>query len=523
MSEQSPTTGIDEAGAGARVVRGSFWELAAFLLPQIYVLVSSAAIARYLGPEGIGRIAFIISVQTVVTTTLVLGLPLALVRYIARLLGEGRDGQVGAIVRWSWRVEAIPAVMAAAALVVVGFAGGEPSSAWVLAGLLAGFSVLHTVPSAFLMGAQRWREARIIGIASGFVAVVAKLIVLAAGGGIVDLFLIDALVAAANLVGTAYLARRVAGPARPAPLDRELRTDVVKFAGVASIGVVIAFVVGQRVEVLFLGHYASDAEIARYAIPFSLVAALLILPSAVASAFSPAVASLWGAGEIDRIRSGFSRALRLVVFVAIAITGIAIAVGTSLIELVFGSAFADTRDVLVLLVLTLPFMPLAYLSTSMLRGVGRQWGLTIIGGAAAVANIALAFLLVPPYGAIGAALANTIAQVAYAVPLLVYALYALGGVGLRPGDMLRGLVVGTAATAAGVGAVAVLPLAAGFVVGSLAFAAAFLAAGFVMRPMSGDDAVWLESMLGRHVGRVVSLAARSVASSAGKPVGDGGT
>jgi O-antigen/teichoic acid export membrane protein len=234
----------------------------------------------------------------------------------------------------------------------------------------------------------------------------------------------------------------------------------------------------------------------------------------VASAFSPAVASLWGAGEVDRIRSGFSRALRLVVFVAIAITGIAVAVGTSLIELVFGSAFADTRDVLVVLVLTLPFMPLAYLSTSMLRGIGRQWGLTIIGGAAAIANIALAFLLVPPYGAIGAALANTIAQVAYAVPLLLYALYSLGGISLRVPDILRGIVVGVAATAAGVTAVAVLPLAIGFVLGSLAFAAAFVGAGLVVRPLSGDDAAWLESILGSRVGSLIRLTARVATPSA---------
>jgi O-antigen/teichoic acid export membrane protein len=493
-SEQSQSAAAT-ATTGRRVFRGSLWESAAFLLPQVYVLVSSAFVARYLGAAGIGQIAFIVSVQMTVTTIAVLGLPVALNRFVARLIGAGQEAQMRALVSWSWRVQSVLSLVAASVLVAIGLAGAEPRTAWLLAGATAGFSVLHTIPSAFLIGSQRWRDARIVGIVTGLIAMVARVVVVVRGGGVVELLAVDAIIAGFNLVGTAYLARRFGQRSDGRPLDRALRGEVVRFAGIASIGVVIAFIVGQRVEVLFLGHYSTDEEIARYAIPYSLVGALLLIPAALGSAFSPAVATLWGAGQLERIKSGFSRALRLVVLTALVITGAAIAIGAEAIELIFGADFADIELVLVVLVVALPFIPLGYLSTSLLLGIGRQWGLTIIGAVAALANIALAFLLVPPLGAEGAAAANTAAQIVMAIPMLVYATRLIGGVALDVACLARGMAAVLVATAAAAPIAGALGAATGFFLGSAVFCVVMLGAVAILRPISSSDGAWLEATL----------------------------
>jgi hypothetical protein len=46
-------------------------------------------------------------------------------------------------------------------------------------------------------------------------------------------------------------------------------------------------------------------------IVFAAVTALVYVPDALASTMTPAFATLYGAGQLDRIRDGFARALRL--------------------------------------------------------------------------------------------------------------------------------------------------------------------------------------------------------------------
>jgi O-antigen/teichoic acid export membrane protein len=504
-------TDVSRPTSGATVARGSLWEIAAHSLPQLYVVVSSVFVARFLGAAAMGHVALIVTVQAVVTSLVLLGLPTALSRYVGGLFGAGRGGEARWLVDRVWRY-ALPGSLAAfTVLALSSRVDVGPRAAWLLAGVTAAGGVLHTVPSSFLMGAQRWREARIVGLSTGLLSMVAKILVVVHGGGVTDLFAVDACIMGLNLVGTWMLALpllRLVPAVRP---ERSLRREFMRFANVAAITVGLGLIINQRIEVFFLGHYSTEAAIAHYSVPFSLLVMLLWVPSSISLVFSPAVATLWGAGEIERIRSGFARVVRLSTLVGLVMASFAIAVGGDLVRLVYGPEFAGLRDVVLILALSVPFVPIATLSAGLLKGIGRLWGLTLISATAVVTDLVLAWRLVPAFDAVGAAAANTAAQIVWAIPMLWHARRVLGGVEVGFRLLVPAAIATSAAAIAGFAASAALPVGAGVVAGFAAFAVTLAGATALLHPLPDEDGVWIEALAGdrfRGVVRAASCYAR---------------
>ena len=137
--------------------------------------------------------------------------------------------------------------------------------------------------------------------------------VLALGGGITGMFAVEAVLGALNLAWTWQLARRAMtrlapGVERP---PTALRRSTTIFARWTTISMVLSLVVWRRSEFLFLAHYSSDTQIGYYSIAFAAVTALSMLAERLAVVVTSAFATLHGAAAVDRLRSGFKRALRL--------------------------------------------------------------------------------------------------------------------------------------------------------------------------------------------------------------------
>jgi O-antigen/teichoic acid export membrane protein len=497
-----------ERTTGASVARGGLWEIAAGFAPQLYVVTSSIFIARYLGPAGVGRIAFISFVAFSVSTSLTLGLPVALLRYVAELAGSQRMADARGLYHRVRRMEGAASVAAFSGLAIVAAAGATPRVAWALAGITAACLVITNVQSSFLRGLQRFRDARIVGLLTGAAALVAKVVVLVLGRGIVALFAIDALMSIANLVGNEVLAHRAEG-GMPSASDRNIPIrEVLKFAAVSSISILVSLVVYQRTEVFFLAHYSTDTEIALYSIPFAAVTALLLLPRSIGAALAPAIATLWGAGETDRIRSGISRSVRMTLVATIILTSAAASLMPAAIRVAYGPAFARAAPVLLVLLITLPFVPFFMLSWSLLVGIGRQGVLTGVGIAAAVTDIGLDWALIPSHGAMGAAIANTAAQLVGSIPLALYAAHVIGGVTLYVGRLARAVGVGAIAASSSALVVHAFPGAVGLALGTVVFLAALVVASLTLRPLHPEDGSWIEHVSGSWARGMIGRACR---------------
>jgi O-antigen/teichoic acid export membrane protein len=502
-----PEPGFDLGATSApAIVSGGLWTLLSRVLPQAQLLVLSIVVARYLGPDVMGRQSYIAFVALTLAQAATAGLPAALSRFISELLGARRGGQALSLYRMTRRVEAVGAVLVLAVLLVAMALGSEPRTAWALAGLSAALSVLQAVPAALLSGTQRWREAWLPGLVTGVLTVPAVVVALEVGGGISGLFAVEAVAVFINLVWTSTLARRLVLE-MPAiePATEELRRRFWSFALQTSVIVIISFVVWRRSELFVLQHYSTDAQIAFYSIAFAAISGLSKLPETVETVSMPAVANLVGTGQDERIRRGFWRAMRLLVLATFPlVAGVAVA-GPALLKLAYGAQYADAGPVLLAMLAPLALQPMLRVSEGVLYGLGRPRFIVVAGLFATVADVGLAFLLIPSLDAVGAAIANGVAIVVAGVPCLALAVSLHRPVSLPVAPLVRAVVLSLAVALAAWGALSLLGAVAAVVAGMIAG----FGAALVLRPLAAEDAEWLAGALGESGGR--GVAARFVA------------
>jgi O-antigen/teichoic acid export membrane protein len=249
---------------------------------------------------------------------------------------------------------------------------------------------------------------------------------------------ITAAAAVAMVIWTTVLSRR---RLREITLEREplgpVRTELIRYSLALSVPVILNLVVVQRSELFFLEHFSSDTQIAYYSIAFSATAALTAVPAAIGSILTPSVASLLGSGEVHRIRRGYSRVLRLGLLFSLPLTAAGLALGPTLVHLVYGPKYKGVGDVLVVILLTLPLVPLAGASNALLIGYGRVRAPIIVGSIAAAVDLGLAALLVPRFDAVGAAVANSAASLTASAIVITFAVRLVGGVGIGWTSILR--------------------------------------------------------------------------------------
>lgn len=505
---------------GVSVLGGGLWNMASRAIPQIYLLVVSIAAARYLGPERFGRQSFIAFVAISATMLLTGGLPVALARYVGDALGRRSPAAVQGLVRLAWQYS-VPAACAGALLLAgIGLSGADPRAAWLLAAASAAFGILNRVPGAVLVGAQRWRAASAAGLALGTASTVATVVVLAAGGGITGMFAVEAPVALTTLVALGWLAGRVRRElgTRSGPIAPHLRREAVRYTLVTSVGVVLTFVVWRRSELFFLERFSSDTQIALYSIAFAAAAAPVVLFQGITGAILPAVATLHGAGERDRIQTGFSRALRLLLVLALPLTALALALGPAFLGVVYGGEFHGAGPVLLIMLALMPIVPVVNLSAVFLGGLGRVWFPVIAGAVASAINIALDLVLIPHFDAIGAAVANTVGQLAVGVPVVVYACRILGDVRWELPVLARSVLSSAGAGLAALAGVVLVDGVGGVLLGLAFGVIVIVALAASLNVLPHEDAAWLHEaagrLLGGRVGRLIQACAGSEAPAA---------
>ncbi len=512
MSATSPQSDAAARTTGASLFSGSMWNSVAGLLPQLYTVAVSIAAARFLGPHDFGRQSFIAFVSLSLALVLTAGLSIALMRSVAETLGREAPAQARGLLAWARRPQALAGVIGGGSMVVAGLAGAEPEFAWVLAGVSTLFVVLHTVPSAGLLGAQRFRDAAIVGLVTGAVTVPAMIAVLAAGGGITGMFAVEAVLGALNLAWTWQLARRAMTRLAPT-VERPpaaLRRSTTVFARWTTISMVLSLVVWRRSEFLFLAEYSTDTQIGFYSIAFAAVTALSMLAERLAVVVTSAFATLHGGAAIDRLRSGFKRALRLMVILSLPVTALAAPIGPEAVRVVYGADFEDAGPVLVVLVLSLPAFSIWTISGALLTGMDDARSPVLASGVAAVLNLALAFALVPRYDAVGAAVANLAAQILAAAVMVRIASRSVEAGSWDLTALIRPLLAAAGTWAAAWAILQAVSGIPGVILATLGGGLAFAALAFLLRILTADDSAWLDDQIGHLVGgwmgRMVRLA-----------------
>jgi O-antigen/teichoic acid export membrane protein len=380
-----------------RIARNAAARIGGELLAKLASLAFFVTMARELGKTGLGEFQFGLALTGALVYVAGFGTDNLLAREVAR--DRGRSGRLLADAAALKIVGGIAMLGVAAAIVNLGGYSGEARAAVYVVGAGTLLEVLSKSWYAVFQGHERLELAAATLIVQRTVTAAVGIVVLLRGGGVVAAAAVYA-GGALLAVLTAELWLRRLGVSRAAP-ERSRMWPLMRTA--VPIGMVsLLAVILLRVDVTMLSLFGNAAKVGVYAVAFRLVEATQFLGAALAAAMLPWLARAGHGGEFGVAR-GYALGLKAMNALLLPIGLTLVLFASPIVHLLYGSSFAGA------------VLPLRMLGTmALLYGINAFASVSLIArdrpgtyarllAPVLVQNIAFNLVLIPRYGANGAA------------------------------------------------------------------------------------------------------------------------
>ena len=371
------------------------------VVTPLAALVTQPILAHGLGLSGRGEVAAATAPLMFAVAVLTLGLPEALTYFIARnVAGLPRTVRIGLSL-----------------LVLVGLAGSAGIAA--LAGTLSagdtelsqlmiasGCALAPALVVAGLRGVAAGRQMwNLVALERSSGALIQLILVasLFAFGALTVLTATISLAATTFLGGCVYLVAATRVRHETANVAKNERPRVIYYAGQVWLGSVSGMVLA-RLDQLLMTPLAGVAQLGLYAIAVNIGEVILVFNSAVRDVMFSTQAQ-----SPDQSRLG--RASRISTLITLAFGGALAAASPWAIPILFGREFVDAIPVTLILIAAIVLGNPGSVAGAGLSARGRPSLRSISLAVAAVINVIAIFLLVPSFGALGAAVATLIGNV----------------------------------------------------------------------------------------------------------------
>lgn len=384
----------------------------ALVLSGIWAVVA----ARYLSPAAFGDLSLLLAISSICMIFGDLGMQVLLAEGVAR---AGRvDGRaVRVVLRKRLALTGLPA---AVTVVMYGLAASDRSVEIPLlfVGTYAGTAVYSTITSALrAVGRVRIEAANeafsrvgVLGLGWWW---------LAQGGGLRAAVAVYVLADVLSAVAVFIAARRAVTEAT----GQEMMDITIRRALPLALGFALANVYG-RIDVWLVAWIDGSVSAGRYAAASKILDAVLVPSIAVG-----ALAITWTAALDGRpLRRAVVRLT--IAGIATSLPGAAIAwtAASWTMVKIFGSSYVEAVPTLRLLTLAAPSAAIVAALSPIAATRGRGHFVLVVGGALGI-NVALNLVLVPEFGAAGAAVAWVASQSVLAAALIAVTLVAAPSVG----------------------------------------------------------------------------------------------
>ncbi len=404
-----------------RLFRNSVLNALRFFCALLVALGTSAVLARALGPALTGRYTLALWWATMLVAICHLGIPDALLRYLAELQGAAAFAEAAALHQRLLRVQllAVAAVVSLAALTMWWMDIGSADFRWAFLLFIFTTGLMQSL-SASLNGLQRYGWLLFAVAISG--AVQLPSVLLAArfrptpGGMLLALSVGTGVAALLCLV-----ALRSTLPSAGATVD--MSTTLLRVRGYSAAMwyiMLLDLVVWNRSEVVFLQLRSTSEQIAFYGLAFAFASRLDDLVSPVAGVLIPIFAEEHGRSGRDTVAKLYSAGLRLMPIFIVPLCVYLFVAADRVVLLLYGRGFAPVAPALRVLLAGVAVMSVSAAGHAAMAALEQQGFSARWGTAIAILNLALAFLLVPRLGAVGAAISNSVAQVSAVVVTLIF-------------------------------------------------------------------------------------------------------
>lgn len=396
---------VGRSGLAPDAVQNLGWLIMERLVRLVFNFGVGIIVARYLGPAQFGTLNYALALVAIGLAISEAGVEAFVKRELIR-----EPEAAGAVLAAAWRLRLMAGGLCyAVALVWSAWGEADP----VASGLLAILGLLLFQPA--LAVSDLWLHARLQARLATRVKVVALL--LGAVGRILlviydaPLFAFAIVAVVEAIVAVLFLNRiaRVAGRPRTAGVVspdamRRLWTDSWPLL-VSGITVVLYL----RIDVVMLRELGGEAAAGTYAAAVRLSELASFLPVAIVTSFLPGLLASRAAG-MDVYRNALQRLFDLNAGVAYGIAAPMVLLAPWIVHLAYGPTFSAAATVLAVHGGTLMWAALGVVRGQFCVNEGLTRFHLLATSAGAVCNVLLNLLLIPRYGAVGAAWGTLMAQ-----------------------------------------------------------------------------------------------------------------
>ncbi|HEV8588570.1 MAG TPA: polysaccharide biosynthesis C-terminal domain-containing protein [Pyrinomonadaceae bacterium] len=425
-SETAATTLLDDEPVFGSFVSGVVLTFGTRLLMLAGVFGSGIVIARWLGPDGFGAYAVVNVTVALALQIGSAGLPSANTYFIAR--DRNTVGQIwaNAIVFALLIGSLLAAGVLALAWLRPSMFGGVGTRLLAIAAVSIPFQLLFVLNLNVLLAMDRIRQLNL------FDALLPALVLVNAVIALIVLrqqlsFLISLNTAAGSvlsLVLAIFLGRVIAAlnPARTMRPDAQLLKAMLAYGFKFYISIMAGAII-FRADLLIVNHFRGAAEAGVYGVASQFSFLLLMLPGVIATLLFPRVAAS------QDTRGEFAVQVTRHTTVIMLMTCGAAAALSFMLPLIYGARFADATVQLLILLPGIFLVGLESVLVQHFTGTGLPVAIPVFWLVTLGCNIGLNLLLVPKFGARGAAATST---VSYALIFLLVAVYFCAKTGRGP-------------------------------------------------------------------------------------------
>jgi O-antigen/teichoic acid export membrane protein len=418
------------------LARGSLGSIAVRVVGTVLSFAVVVLLARSLGPDGYGIYSFALSFIAILAIPAQVGLPELVVRETARAQAKAAWGLLRGLWRWSNMFVALFSVLMLILGLLVLYCQEEWPDEPRRQTLAVGFALIPLIALGNIRGAAlRGLRKVVLGqLPEHIIRPFLLLLMLVLANGfwgsapitpVTAMYLHGLSAFSAFVVGAVFLLRCRPPGLRSAPApeyaSRQWRLSALPLALLAGLQLINA-----HADILMLGLFRSDEEVGVYRVVVQVATLVVFGLMAINQVLDPYFARLHQQGDYQGLQRLVTYSSRTILVLAVPPVIIMVTAGGPLLAFFFGDEYRIGATALTILAL-------GHLINAGMGSVGVLLKMTgherdavrgIAG--AAVANVVLNLVLIPPFGGVGAATATAVTLLVWNVILRHFVRMRLG-------------------------------------------------------------------------------------------------
>jgi O-antigen/teichoic acid export membrane protein len=397
-------------------VRNTFFGGIRLAIGVVATICTSAIMARTLGPANMGAYSYTIWLAGTLGILANIGLPAALTKFVSEFVGRGDSATAARLAKRLLIIQFAMALGVSGATACFVVLRTPSSNIILLAAVMVLFQALLQGLTATLAGVQRFDRIAIISSYVALAQVVSVIIARSLHAGVIGMLWATL---GGLLIGSWLSYRSVdrllLKLSEPCPSSVVGMTDLYSrirhFSLTLTYVLLLDTIIWQRSEVLFLKWYSPLPELAFYTLAYSVASKFNEVASTFSGTLLPLFSASYGRNGLRDIGPIFLNATKYVQMGIVPLCLMGVVVAKPVVRLLYGTTYLPLVLPLQILIGSLAVTCIGAVGSPLVVGTGKQGFIAVWGTFVAILNLVLDLMLIPRYGAVGAALANSTAQV----------------------------------------------------------------------------------------------------------------